>query len=1111
MHDDSTDAGFLGGLRPDLPTFSPEELVGGRYRIGRFLGQGATGEVYAARDLELGADVALKVLRSRGGESSPSIERFKREILLARRVSHPNVCRIFDLGVHLLDRQGERQPVLFLTMELLDGRTLVRRLEEEGPLGEADALAIVRQLADALSAAHAVGVVHRDFKSSNILLVRETGVERAVITDFGLARDERQPSGTSGLTAVGGVLGTPAYMAPEQVEGRRATPRSDLYAFGVVLYEMLSGELPFEGESPLSVAVKRLHSDPIPIESRRPELSPRFRAVVRRCLERAPADRFGDAREIARALEGELSALAPRRRRQRWTAALIAVAALAGGWALWRALVPGSRAARAGAAEAPRAERSSVAVLGLRNATGRAEAAWLSTALAEMLTTEMAAGEALRAVPGETVARAVADLALAPSDSLAPATLARLRSVAGSQWVLLGSYTALGEAAGGKLRLDLRLQRTDGGRDLPFSVEGSESEIFELIGRAGRDLRSKLGARESESAPAEPVRAAMPSTEGAVRLYSQGLEKLRAGEPLAARELLEGAVGEDPDAPLAWAALAQAWSDLGYADRSLAAARAAWERRARLPRAEALAVEGQYRVANREWGPAIEIYRALWKFYPDDLDQGLALADTLVDADRTRDVLALLPELRALGPPSGDDPRVDLVEARAAEGLSDFRLQLAAASRAAAKAEAIGSRSLLAKALHEVGVAQRKLGDAAASRAALLRSRSIAAAAGDRLAVALALQSLGTLERAQGRPQEAAALYAEARATFAALGNVQREARAELVQGLAISALGDPAAALALYESALGKLRQVGDRRGAASALANLGTMLYELGDLELSLTRQTEALAEFRALGDASRTVTSLQNLAQIHLDRAELAAAQAVLDEGLETTRRIGDRAGEGYALKALGDLAAERGDRTLARTRYQEALAVYRAAGQELWVRQTELALAVLARDDGRIAESDGEFARLAQEFARAGSSADRDEAELQRVRTLLASDRQRDAEVLAAEVVARATGSDSRRVRHLARLAEAELALSRGDATRARRALDADLAESRRAGNVLLALEVRALLASAAARAGDPDAARRLAETVEEARRAGCGRLVERFGGSRLAAEAAPGRP
>jgi serine/threonine protein kinase len=305
------------GGPPSGPLFHAEELVAGRYRVRRFLGQGAVGEVYAVHDLQLGADVALKALKPGAPSTSPSIERFKREILLARRVSHPNVCRIFDLGVHLLERPGvATEPVLFLTMELLDGRTLVRRIEEGGPYAEAEAVPVIRQLAEGLAAAHRAGVVHRDFKSSNVVLVPGPAGERAVITDFGLAREQDVPSG-SGLTATGGVLGTPAYMAPEQVEGRRATPRSDLYAFGVVIYEMMSGELPFEGESPLSVAVQRLQHDPIPLESRRSGLSHRMRAIVRRLLERDADDRFAEALEVSRALEGEVPAASPRRRRRR--------------------------------------------------------------------------------------------------------------------------------------------------------------------------------------------------------------------------------------------------------------------------------------------------------------------------------------------------------------------------------------------------------------------------------------------------------------------------------------------------------------------------------------------------------------------------------------------------------------------------------------------------------------------------------------------------------------------------------------------------------------------------------------------------------------------------
>ena len=1125
---DSTDSG--GGIQRDPvePTFGLDDLVGGRYRIRRFLGQGATGEVYAASDLHLGTEVALKVLkRGAGSSESPGIERFKREILLARRVSHPNVCRIFDLGVHLLaPREGlfrsrpaadgeagagegsgataarATEPVLFLTMELLDGRTLVRRIDEDGPYDEKGALPIVRQLADGLAAAHRAGVVHRDFKSSNILLVPdEDGTERAVITDFGLARDQRVPSGASALTATGGVLGTPAYMAPEQVEGRRATARSDLYAFGIVLYEMFTGRLPFEGESPLSVAVKRLREPPTPIESLRPDLSGRCRAVVRRCLERAPADRFDDALEIPRALDGELRALAPRRVRRRFVAALVATLALAGGWAVWRAR---GRVA-GGEAAAVHADRSAVAVLALRNASGRPDAAWLSAGLAEMLSTELGASRTLRAVPGETVARASADLGLAPTDSLAAATLAKLHRAAGADWVLVGSYAALGPEAGDGLRLDLRLQPCEPGagrRDLPLSVTGREGELFDLVARAGRELRQALGAGEPGPEAGEPARAAMPHSADAVRLYTEGLERLRAYEPLAARERLEAAVAADPEAPLAWSALARAWTDLGYSDRAREAARTAFEKSSALPRPDALLVEARFRLASSDWNAAVEDFRALWRFFPDDLEHGLNLVDALIEAGRSAEAITTLDELRALPEPARDDPRIDLDEARAAEGLSDFRRELTAAKRAAAKAVATGSKSLQARALYEQGIAERKLGAAEASRAALLEARRVSAEAGDRGGVALSLMALANLERAQGKLDEAAALFAEARTTFASLGNRDREARAELSQGLVLSQQGDLPGALAHYETALAVLRDVGDRRAAAAALANIGTMRYELGDLDGALARHTEAIAEFRALGDESRVVVALANIAEIRQDRGELDAAAEALDQELAIARRIADRAGEGYALKAQGDLAAERGDTKAARERYAEARKVFADAGQEGWRRLTELGAATLDLDFGHPERAEPELARLAEEFGRAGMASDQDEAAVQRVRALVALGHLDAAADAARGLLARAEKADGRRLRHLGRLADAELAAARGDVAGARRTLEADLADGAKAGLLIQGLETRAALARVERAAGDPQAVARAmklaGEVAAEAGRVGSGRVLSELG-------------
>lgn len=1080
------------------PAFGVDDLVAGRYRVRRYLGRGTSGEVYAVADLELGTEVALKALRPAGGDGEVQTERFRREVLLARRVSHPNVCRIFDLGVHLLERPGATpRPIRFLTMELLEGRTLLRRIEEEGPLPEADAVALARQVCAALAAAHAAGVVHRDFKSSNVLLVGAATGERAVITDFGLARDQELPSGASNLTGTGGVLGTPAYMAPEQVEGRRATSRSDLYALGVVLYEMVTGRLPFEGETPLSVAVKRLQSEPTPIEQHRGDLSLRFRGVLRRLLEREPRDRFAAALDVPRALDGELAAGVPRRRRRQLAAALVAVGAIATTWALWR---PRSAPPDATDAAVPATrERVSIAVIGLRNAAGDPAAAWLSGALAEMLTSELAVAESLRVVPGETVARALADLGVSPSDAFGSDTLERLRRALGVRWVLAGGYTALGERAGGALRLDLRLQRADGGtgeRSLP--VEGSEAELFDLVSDAGRQLRAALGAREPEAAVVAGALGALPATEEAVRLYADGLARLRAGDPLAARELLEATVAADPESALGWSALARAWQDLGYAERARAAAETAWRLGGRLGRSEALAVEARYRLAAGETEAALANLRALWRFYPDDPEQGLALADALVDADRSREALAIVAQLRELPGSVRDDPRIDLVAARAAEGLSDFAGALEAARAALAKATAAESRNLGARARWEEGLALRKLGRAAESRGALLAARSGFAEVGDRAGVARTLNQLADLERVEGHLDQAAALYAEARSTYAAIGNRPREARVELMQGLLMSERGDVAGAAATYESALAKLREAGDRRGTAAALANLGSMRYQLGDLEGALARQREALAEFRALGDEARALVSLQNHAMIQQELGDFAAAAAALDEELGIARRIGDRAGEGYALKGLGDLAAERGDFDLALGRYAEAREVFRAAGQEIWVPRVDLAAAIVARESGDVAAAERELERVASVFENAGSEGELDEARLERARSLVALGRLSEGAELLERVAPRAERSETRRLRELVALARGELALARGDFAAARALFAELLEESRRRGLVVGALEARVALVRVALAAGEPGGRQLANEVAREAKRIGCGRLLARLG-------------
>ncbi len=1102
------------GGSAQVPIFTPGEIVAGRYRIACYLGQGAAGEVYGVEDLQLGSRVALKVLRPGTSRDLQAIERFKREILLARRVSHPNVCRIFDLGAHEIANreEGGVQALHFLTMEWLEGETLARRIQEAGAFDEGPAVAIARQLCRGLGAAHDAGVVHRDFKSSNILLVPGPDGERAVITDFGLARSSNQSADGVTLTEAGGLLGTPAYMAPEQVAGLAASPASDLYALGVVLYEMLSGSLPFHGESPLEVAVKRLRESPTPIETYRAGISARFQATIERCMAREPEARFASADAAIRFLDPPTvligSELRARRRLHRalpWAlaAALAALALLV--FKARSGSSPGTAGADSPGTATSALPRRAIAVLGFANATGRPEAQWLSSALSEMLTSELAATDAVRAVPGEVVAQARQDLGLSLSSALGSETLARLRRILGADLVLLGSFTAQGGAEA-PLRVDLRLQATDGSFTRPFSIEGSEARIFALVREGGASLRRELGIEALAAAAVPALEVAHPASADAVRLYAEGLEALRSFEPGRARGLLERSIATDPEFPLARAALAAAWADLGYDDQALVAASEARKRSAKLSRSDQLWIEGIERRLSRDWPRATEIAATLWRFYPDDLEHGLRLAQVELEAGESTAALATVGELRRLAPPSREDPRIDLVEARAAAAVSDFHRQLAVAERAGALAEAAGSRSILARARFEQAAAQRKLGDS--NRAALLfeGARRLADELGDRAYSAIVAQSLANLEQSRGDFARAERLFEEARATFETIGNRRRAARVEISLGLVASERGDLRRAQRSYERAFASLSELGDRRGAAAAAANLGTMLYLQWDLAGAEERHQQALATFRQLEDRSREIVSLANLAQIRRERGDFASSGRLWQEALKLARSTGDQAAEGDALLGLGEDRLLLGDPAAAQD-LETARALFEAGGERPKAAAVRVVQARMAREAGEPERAFAELIELSREFGERGELDEKVQADLEAARCLLAQRGKREAAAqLVSDALGGAEANPAAWLRHLGRLVQAELDIAFGRFSRARATLAEDLALAVAAGHRIAVYEARleALAVDRAERlAGAPAA---LAALATELRAAGCGALAARA--ERLAATEAP---
>jgi eukaryotic-like serine/threonine-protein kinase len=1009
------------------PAFAPGEKIAERYRVVRFIARGGMGEVYEVEDQELRERVALKSVRGDVSRDNLAIERFRREIQLARKVTHPNVCRIFDVAFH--------SGTIFLTMELLEGETLAQRLRRAGPMSTEEALPVAQQIAWALHAAHQAGIVHRDLKPGNVVLTESRGASRAVVTDFGLARLESGEDAMT-LTAHAGVVGTPAYLAPEQVEGKEITGAVDVYALGIVLYEMLTGTVPFVGESALSVAVRRLQERPASPRVHVPGLDARWEAAILRCLERDPAARFHSAPEVIQFLTGPDTPriieekpekpeekLAPPaaplpptvKKSKRQLIALAALLLLAVGIGTFRYLgwraeqeqTPEQRLARLTEGITP---RRSVAVLGFQNLSQIPGTEWLSTGIAEMLASELGAGGGLRIVPGENVARAKVELGLSDANSLATDTLSRVRTLLGSDAVVLGSFAILESPAGRKIRLDVRLQDTLAGDTTTVAETGSEAELFDLVARAGRRLREEMGAPVGDQTA--KVQLARASSTDAARLYSEGITRLRLFEPAAARELLERAVAADPRNALAHSGLASALSTLGYDRRAREEAKAAFDLSANLPPEDRLLIEGRYRETTQDWRRAVQIYWDLWSMFPDDLDHGLRLAAAQTAAGQVQEALATTDALRTLPPPSSEDPRIDLAEAMAAGARADFERQHSASSRAAQKASGQRASLMVAQARLMECRALRNMGQAKTALVFCSEGQRLYAAKGDWAGEAEALTHAANVHFDQGELAEASRLYEEALDTYRSIGNRGAEAGALNNIAVVLRSQGDLDRASQLYEEVLAVTREIGSRTGEAYALNNLAGVLLRRGRLDEAGKLFEQALAIRREQGDKSGEayaldnlgvalrrkgnlagarqrhdlalklrketgqkigeVASLNNLGTLFLDQGDLAAARKSFETSLAICRETGSQSSMAYALFGLGEVLAREAKLPEARKSHEEALALREKLGEKGTAAESRLALAILALEQGDRTKAVELAGQAAAELERQGAT-------------------------------------------------------------------------------------------------------------------------------------------
>ena len=1015
----------------------------GHYRVVEQIGAGGMGMVFRASDEQLERDVAIKVLSPGMLADEAARKRFRREALTLAKLNHPNIGTVYEFG--------SQDGLDFLVMEYVGGVAVDARLSS-GLLPQKEIFRLGFQLADGLASAHEHGVIHRDLKPANLRLTKDN---RLKILDFGLAQFIRQENDlgmTVSISETKQVTGTLPYMSPEQLRGDVTGPCSDIWSAGVVLYELSTGRRPFTSTQVPLLIDAILNKPPELPSALNPKISPGMEMLILKCLDKDPERRYQSARELRVDLDRltmplsqahsaaipaahPLPVIAPVQTQSRkW---VIPAAVFAG---LIFLLTVGSltylylhRTPLRELGITVPTRRRTVAVLNFKNSTSHPEAAWLSTALPEMLTTELAAGERLRAITGDEVAQMKIDLALPDSDSLAAQNLIQVGKTLGADLLVLGSYVAL---SGGQLRLDLHLLDVAAGETLLSVKEtGEEANLFDLVSRAGAQLREKCGVGQVNPGDQAAVRAALPSTPEASKLYAEGLAKLRVRDAIAARDLLQKAVAADPNHALAHSALADAWALLGFDEKARLSAKSAYELSKSLSREERLLTEARYRETSKEWDNAAENYRTLFGFFPDNLEYGLFLARAQARGGKGKEALATVDSLRRLASPAGNDARIDLAAAEAARALGDFKQAQAFAVVAAEKARPQNARLVLARALYVQGFALENLGDPTGAMAAVdeagrsyqsvgdrygfastlevtaqvLADRgdlpgaldkfneelNIAREVGNRRAESSALNNMANVLSQQGDADKARKMYEEAGAIFREVSDQNNYAQTVINIASVMQNEGNLAGARRTFDQALTLFREINDQNGIALSLTGIGTVLDAQGDSTGAKQTLEQAISLDLAGGQSNPSTDKLIDMGDILQHLGDLAGARKNYSDALALARSAGDKSMSAYALAGLGSVESKAADLTAARKDFEDALSLRTELGEKDTITGTKVAIAELTIEEGHPSAAEEPAREARDEFQKAHKSDEQIRAGSVLVAALLAEEKNNDA--------------------------------------------------------------------------------------------------------------------
>lgn len=601
---------------------APRELTTGstfahRYQIIEELGKGGMGRVYKVLDQETHEKVALKLINPDIVSDKKTVERFRNELTTARKISHKNVCRMYDLG--------KEKGSYYITMEYIPGQDLKSFIRQSGQLTVGKAISIGKQVCSGLAEAHSLGVVHRDLKSNNIMIDKDGNVR---IMDFGIARS----LGTKGITEAGVMIGTPEYMSPEQVEAKEVDQRSDIYSLGIILYEMVTGKVPFEGDTPFAVGVMHKSESPNDPRESNAQISEDLSRLILKCLEKEKEKRYQSAGEVGselRRIEQGLPTterMVPKRKpltsreiTVQFNIKKLLVPALVVGALIISAVIFWFVIPRKGMVTPGVTGKPSVAVMYFKNNTGdEAYNIWRS-ALSDSIITDLSQSKYINVMSGDQLYSLLRKFNILEAKSYASEDLMKVAAEGKVNHILQGNLSK----AGDMFRIEYTLQDMSTGDIIGSDrVEGKgEQAVFSMVDEITKRIKADLEFSEDEifGDIDEEIKKITTSSPQAFKYYVQGREFNYKGEYRKNIQYMEKALEQDPEFAMAYRSMAMAYNNLALFSEKKRCIRKAFELKERLSDRERYLIEAEfYNSSEATYDKAIEAYKKHLELYPED-------------------------------------------------------------------------------------------------------------------------------------------------------------------------------------------------------------------------------------------------------------------------------------------------------------------------------------------------------------------------------------------------------------------------------------------------------------------------------------------------------------